>query len=196
MTEASPLAEGAAPARPQAVFVTGSTMRHVLVMTATGAVGLMAIFLVDFLSLLYVSWLGDPAATAGVGFATVVMFLAVSVNIGFIIAVGALAGREIGAGNRPRARELAGSAITLMALTAGVVTAILLALSPWLLTRLGATGAAYDVAWRFLLIAMPSNLLMALGMGYSGALRAVGDAGAPCTSRSPAASSRRRSTRC
>jgi hypothetical protein len=61
--------------RPPAVFVTGSTMRHVIVMTATGSVGLMAIFLVDFLSLLYVSWLGRPAATAGVGFATLVLFL-------------------------------------------------------------------------------------------------------------------------
>ncbi|WP_244488650.1 hypothetical protein [Bosea sp. Leaf344] len=48
----------------QAVFVTGSTMRHVAVMTATGSIGLMAIFLVDLLSLLYVSWLGRPPGSA------------------------------------------------------------------------------------------------------------------------------------
>ena len=38
-------------------FVVGSTMRHVLVMTGTGAAGLIAIFLVDLVSLLYISWL-------------------------------------------------------------------------------------------------------------------------------------------
>ena len=38
-----------------AVFVSGSLMRHVAVMTGTGAIGLMAIFVVDLLSLLYVS---------------------------------------------------------------------------------------------------------------------------------------------
>jgi putative MATE family efflux protein len=162
--------------RPKAVFVTGSTMRHVVVMTATGAIGLMAIFLVDFLSLLYVSWLGRPAATAGVGFATLIMFLTTSVNIGFLIAVSALASKEIGAGRRGRAREMAGSTIVLMTATAGAVTVAGLVAMPWLLVRLGAAGEAYDVAYRFLLIAMPSNILMALGMGYSGALRAVGDA--------------------
>jgi putative MATE family efflux protein len=163
-------------ARPQAVFVSGSTMRHVIVMTATGSVGLMAIFLVDFLSLLYVSWLGRPAATAGVGFATLILFLSTSVNIGFLIAVSALASKEIGAGKRQRAREMAGSTIGLMVATAVVVTGLMLAAMPWLLEGLGATGEARQVAERFLIIAMPSNVLMALGMGYSGALRAVGDA--------------------
>jgi putative MATE family efflux protein len=169
-------AEPGPAARPPAVFVTGSTMRHVIVMTATGSIGLMAIFLVDFLSLLYVSWLGRPAATAGVGFATVVMFLATSVNIGFLIAVSALASREIGAGNRPRARQMAGSTILLMVLSAAVVTLITMVSAPWLLRGLGASGEAYEVAQRFLWIAMPSNVFMALGMGFSGALRAVGDA--------------------
>jgi hypothetical protein len=41
---------------PRAVFTEGSTMRHVIVMTAATSVGLMAIFVVDLLSLLYVSW--------------------------------------------------------------------------------------------------------------------------------------------
>jgi hypothetical protein len=44
---------------PRAVFTEGSTMRHVIVMTAATSVGLMAIFVVDLLSLLWVSRLGD-----------------------------------------------------------------------------------------------------------------------------------------
>ncbi len=165
------------PVKPsQAVFLTGSTLRHVAVMTATGAVGLMAIFLVDLLSLLYVSWLGRPAATAGVGFATIVLFLMVSINIGLMIAVSALTSRALGAGDRPGARRIAGSAMGLMALAAIALTIMALPALPWLLRALGAQGEAYDVAYSFLWIALPSNLLMALGIGYSGVLRAVGDA--------------------
>ena len=169
-------APSAAPAGPAPVFVTGSTMRHVMVMTVTASIGLMAIFLVDFLSLLYVSRLGRPEATAGVGFATIVLFFAVSINIGLMIAVSALVARALGARDRARARQVAGSTLALTVLVAGAVTLLILPLLPWLLKLLGARGEAYDVALRFLWIALPSNLLMALGMSFSGVLRAVGDA--------------------
>ena len=82
-------------------------MRHVFVMSATGTVGLIAIFIVDFLSLLYISWLGDPRLTAGVGLATVVLFLTVSINVGLMIAVGALVSRALGARKPDNARRLA-----------------------------------------------------------------------------------------
>ena len=157
-------------------FVTGSTMRHVAVMTGTGSVGLVAVFAVDLLSLLYVSWLGDPALTAGVGLATIVLFFAVSINVGLMIAVGALVSRSLGAGERDRARRLASSACAHMVVAGLAVTLVLLPLLPWLLHLLGATPETAAVAKRFLWITLPSNFLMALGMGFSGVLRAVGDA--------------------
>ncbi len=157
-------------------FVTGSTMRHVTVMTATGAVGLVAIFFVDLLSLVYISWLGDPSLTAGVGLATIVLFLATSINVGLMIAIGALVSRSIGAGERARARRLGGTTIVHMALAAGVVAAVLLAAAPTLLGLLGAGAEAARVAERYLWITLPSNVLLALGMGLSGVLRAAGDA--------------------
>ena len=86
-------------------FVVGSTMRHVLVMTGTGAVGLIAIFVVDLVSLLYISWLDDPSLTAGVGLATVVMFFTVSINVGLMIPIGALVSRALGARDPDRARR-------------------------------------------------------------------------------------------
>ena len=151
-------------------------MRHVAVMTATSSVGLMAVFVVDLLSLLYVSWLGRPEATAGVGFATIVLYLMISVNVGLMIAVTALTSRSIGAGDRADARRLAASSLALMAVAGFVLSALILPLLPWLLTKLGARGEAYAVAHSFLWITLPSNVLMALGMGFSGVLRAVGDA--------------------
>jgi hypothetical protein len=58
----------AAPTR-QARFTTGSTMRHVVVMTLTGSVGLTFMFLVDAATLFWVSQLGDQTLMAAVGFA-------------------------------------------------------------------------------------------------------------------------------
>ncbi len=179
MDDAAPRAVpagGAGPLPETPRFVAGSTLRHVAVMTATGSAGLVSIFAVDLLSLLYVSWLGDPALTAGVGFATVVAFLAISINVGLMIAVGALVARALGSGDRETARRVAASSLSLMAAGSIIVTLVLLPALPWLLARLGATPETAPVAERFLWITLPSNVLMALGMGLSGVLRAVGDA--------------------
>lgn len=160
----------------RAVFVEGPLMRHVAVMTATGSIGLMAVFVVDLLSLLYVSWLGRPEATAGVGFATIVLYLMVSVNVGLMIAVTALTSRSIGMGDRQAARRIASSTMVLMALVALVLSFAALPLLPWLLGLLGAHGQSHAIALSFLHIVLPSNVLMAIGMGFSGILRAAGDA--------------------
>ncbi len=166
----------AAPSRNTPVFVTGSTMRHVLVMTGTGSVGLMAIFVVDLLSLLYVSWLGRPEATAGVGFATIVLFFAISFNIGLMISVSALVAKALGAGSRDDARRLGGSTVAVMGMTGAAVCLVIWLGLPGLLSLLGATGETHAIALRFLHIVLPANILMAIGMGLSGILRAVGDA--------------------
>lgn len=157
-------------------FVVGSTMRHVLVMTGTGAAGLIAIFLVDLVSLLYISWLNSPSLTAGVGIATVVMFLTVSINVGLMIPIGALVSRALGARDRERACELASSGLVLMFLVATALSFILLPFLPQILTLLGASGQTHQVAKEFLWIALPTNGVMAVGMGLSTVLRAAGDA--------------------
>jgi len=157
-------------------FTQGSTMRHVITMTMTGAIGLMAIFFVDFLSLFYISRLGDVRLTAGVGYATTLLFVAISVNIGSMIAGSAMVARAIGAGDREGARRIAASSLTLSVLVGMGVSLAMLAALPWLLAMIGATGEPLIVATRFLTITLPANALMALGMSLSGFLRAVGDA--------------------
>ena len=151
-------------------------MRHVVVMTATGSIGLMAIFVVDFLTLLYISWLADPHLTAAVGFATQLSFFLISMNIGLSIAVSALMAREIGSGRREQARRLCASGIVHTVILSGVATFAALPFRRDLLMLLGATGQTLDVADTFLLITMPANIFMAVGMVMSGALRSVGDA--------------------
>jgi putative MATE family efflux protein len=157
-------------------FVTGSILRHVVVMAATGSVGLMAIFVVDLLSLFYVSKLGDPNLTAAVGFASIVQFFATAVNIGLMIAAGALVGRAVGAGDQGAARRLAASALALGSLVAALIAVLIAFLADPLLALIGARGEALRVAELFLHITLPSNVLLAAGMLFTGLLRAVGAA--------------------
>jgi putative MATE family efflux protein len=168
-----------APTRPtqtQARFTQGSTMRHVIEMTVTGAIGLMALFFVDFLSLFYISQLGDDRLTAGVGYAATLMFLAMSVSIGTMIAGTALVSRALGAEDRDEARRHAASATGISAVLGLLVSIAMLLFVPQLLDLTGATGVPKEVATRFLYIVIPANTLMAIGMMLSGVLRAIGDA--------------------
>lgn len=157
-------------------FTTGSIMRHVIVMAFTGSVGLVSIFAVDLLSLLYISWLGNVNFTAAVGYATAVMFFSTSANVGLMIGMTALVSRALGAKERDRARRFAGSGALINTMIAALVSAGMMLGTTPILKSLGADGETLDVAWRFLMIAMPSNVLLGLGMAYSGVLRSVGDA--------------------
>src|SRR5579871_4557793 len=100
-------------------------MRHVAVMTATGAVGLMAAFSVDLLSLFWVSRLGDQAYKAAVAYVGLVFFFAISISISATVA------RALGAGDRPRARRLASSALVITAIISTVVTIFMFVFRDW-----------------------------------------------------------------
>ena len=91
----------------EAKFTKGSTMRHVVVMTATSSVGLLSLFLVDALNLFYISLLGVTELAAAIGFAGTIQFFMISVSIGLMIAGAATVSRAIGAGEHARARRLA-----------------------------------------------------------------------------------------
>lgn len=151
-------------------------MRHVIVMTAATSAGHIALFVVDLLSLLWISRLGDPKLTAAVGFASQVLFFSISISIGFSIAIGALVSRALGAGDRKSARRLAGSG--LVHITAAAAVAALCAW-PWrgeILALLGASGLTREVAGAYLAITLPSTVLTALAIGLGSILRAAGDA--------------------
>jgi hypothetical protein len=49
-------------------------MRHVVVMTATGSIGLVAVFIVDALNLFYISLLGQQELAAAIGYAGTLLF--------------------------------------------------------------------------------------------------------------------------
>ena len=157
-------------------FVTGSLMRHVAVMAGTGAIGLVAIFAVDLINLLYISMLGEQAIAAAVGFAGVVGFFILSLFIGLLIGVTATVSRTLGAGQLAEARAQATSSLVLVAAVAVVVAGLTLAFLEPLLVLLGAQGRILELAQRFLQITLPSTVLLCVGMVCSALLRSVGDA--------------------
>jgi putative MATE family efflux protein len=159
-----------------AAFTTGSTLRHVVVMTATGSIGLVAIFLVDALNLFYISLLGVQELAAAIGFAGTLMFFTTSVAIGLTIATSALVSRALGRGAREDAARLGGAAMVFVAIASGLLVALLWPFLDFLVGLMGATGETRALAVRFLQIVVPSSPILALGMCATGILRGVGDA--------------------
>ena len=107
--------------RHKACFTTGSIMRHVLVMAGTGAIGLMAVFAVDMLNMVYISHLNNTAMTAAIGFASAVIGLQIAISIGLTIGISAATARELGAGRHEEARCLAASSMLGMTGLTGVL---------------------------------------------------------------------------
>lgn len=157
-------------------FVTGLPLRHVAVMSGTGAIGLIAVFLVDLINLFYISMLGQQAVAAAVGFAGVVGFFQLSFCIGLMIAIAAVVSRAIGAGHADEARRIATTSLILMGAACALVALATYALLGPILTLLGATGETHAQAYLYLQISLVSVPALGLAMGCSALLRAVGDA--------------------
>ena len=166
----------AGPQTETAIFVTGAPMRHVVIMTMTASVGLMALFIVDFADMFFLSLLGEVELAAAVGYAGTILFFNISICIGVTIGATAVVARAIGAGEMERARRLAASSLAFMALVTVVIAILLIPLLGPALSILGAEGRAHELALGYLRIIVPSMPLLGLGMCLSGILRARGDA--------------------
>ena len=159
----------------KAAFTTGSTMHHVVVMTATSSVGLVAIFIVDAINLFYISLLGQQELAAAIGYAATIMFFSVSVCIGISIATAALVGRALGAGEGIRAKQRATSSLLYLLVLTSLFAAALFPSLSFFLNLIGAEGETLQLALKFMQIVVPSIPLLGLGMCLGALLRAQGD---------------------
>jgi putative MATE family efflux protein len=162
--------------RPPARFVSGSIQRHILVMTGTSAIGLMAVFIGEFISILYLGLLRDQDVLAAVGYAAAILFFPTSIGIGLSIAGTALISPAVGAGDMARARRLSTNALIFAALLGSVLAALLWPCLGLLLDKLGATGRTRMLAVDYLSIVIPSLPLTTVGMTTMAVLRSIGDA--------------------
>ena len=160
----------------QAKFLEGNLFRHIAVMSLTSSVGLMVLFLVDFVNIIFISWLKDPELTAAAGYAGAILFFTTSFGIGMSIAASALVSRAVGMRDTAQARTKATNAVI-----AGVVfgvsfTALVWANLSFLVGLLGATGRTLDQTVHYLSIVVPTLPLLMVGMIGGAILRSHGDA--------------------
>ncbi|MDU8913049.1 MATE family efflux transporter [Aestuariicoccus sp. MJ-SS9] len=160
----------------QAKFLEGSLFRHVTVMSLTASVGLMAVFIVDFVDMIFISMLGNAALAAAVGYAGAILFFTTSFNIGIAIAAGALVARALGAGHEETARQRASNALIAGALLSALFAAVVWMNLGTLVDLLGAKGETKDQAVLYLSIIVPTLPFLHLGMAGGAILRAHGDA--------------------
>jgi len=160
----------------QAVFLEGNLFRHIAVMSLTASVGLMAVFIVDFVDMIFISMLGKSELAAAVGYAGAILFFTSSFGIGMAIAAGALVARALGAGDVEEARRKATNSLIY-----GVIFGALFAALVWFNLRalaalMGATGDTLALAVHYLAIIIPSLPFLLVGMVGGAILRAHGDA--------------------
>ena len=160
----------------QAKFLTGSLFKHVSVMSLTASAGLMAIFFVDFVDMIFISILGKAELAAAVGYAGAILFFTTSFGIGMSVAAGALVARALGAGDVQEAKRKATHALIY-----GFVFGAIFAGLVWLnlgffVTLLGASGETHALAVLYLQIIVPTLPFLIIGMVGGAILRAHGDA--------------------
>ncbi|KHA53692.1 MATE family efflux transporter [Sulfitobacter geojensis] len=160
----------------EAKFLKGNLFGHVTVMSLTASLGLMAVFIVDFVDMIFISMLGKAELAAAIGYAGAILFFTASIGIGLGIAAGALVARALGSGDEVLARER-----TTHALGYGFVLGVGFSTLVWLMldklvALLGASGETAGLAVHFLQIIVPSMPFLILGMMGSAVLRAHGDA--------------------
>ena len=159
-----------------AKFVTGDLWRHVTVMTLSASIGLLSIFAVDLVDLYFISLLGETEMAAAVGFAGTLLFFITSISIGISIALGALMGRRLGAGEAQSAKEIGTDALWIAGLISLILSVGFFVFAPQLTDLLSAEGEARAYSIRYIQVLAPTTPALVLGMACSNILRAHGDA--------------------
>lgn len=163
-------------ANEQAKFLEGNLMRHVIVMSSTASIGLVAIFFVDLVDMLFISMLGKSELAAAVGYAGAILFFTTSVGIGMAITAGALVARALGEGNHEEAQKRASITMLYGVLLGISFSALVWVNLPFLVGLVGATGEAATLAVSYLRIIVPSLPFLLVGMVGGAILRAHGAA--------------------
>jgi putative MATE family efflux protein len=159
-----------------AKFIKGSTMRHVVVMSLSSSIGLVAVFLVDLVDMYFLSLLGEIELASAIGYAGSILFFTTSVCIGLAISMGAIVSRSIGGGDTERAKHYLINIYVVILVITIILAFLIWMLIPFLVSLMGAVGRSAELSIAYLRIMIPSMPIIGLAISSGAALRAVGDA--------------------
>ncbi|WP_447764245.1 MATE family efflux transporter [Pseudomonas reinekei] len=157
-----------------ASFTEGPVGRHVLSMVGTGALGLLAVFLVDILTLMYVSMLDDQSLLAAVGLGKTLVFINGAFSTGLVIGAVALLSDRIGKHAGKTLARLASHMLIMAFLLSATLVVVEMVCAEPLARWLGADLAAYQNARHYLWLVVPASLLIAITQMCAQMLRAKG----------------------
>ena len=160
----------------QAKFVEGNLLRHIAVMSLTSSVGLMAIFGVDLINMIYISWLADADLTSAVGYGGAVMFFSTAFGIGLSVGVTVLVAKAVGARDMALARERSTAGLLIGAVLGTMFSAVIWLLLPEIVALIGAEGRAAEKTLGFLRIYTLSQPLLIVSIIATAILRSYGEA--------------------
>ena len=114
-----------------------STLRDLIILSIPTMIEEVMSTLLQYVDTAMVGRLGEEA-TAAVSTTTTINWLVSSIPFALAIAVMAMVSRENGAGNLARTRQITAQATWLLLLIGGILTAVCLALSPFIPVWMGA----------------------------------------------------------
>ena len=160
----------------QARFLQGSIYKHVITMSATNAIGLSAIFMVDLVDIYFISLLENNIYTAAIGYASAIVLFTTAICIGLTTANSAIVAKHIGMSEHAKAQQFV-THISLFSLFFSTLVAIVIWIfAPFLLATIGAQDQVLKEASTYLRIIIPSLPILALIMQMNATLRSLGDA--------------------
>lgn len=160
----------------KAKFLDGGILGHIFVMTLSASLGLLALFVVDFLDLYFIAQLGEDSLTAAIGFASTVLFFIVSISIGMLIASSALTAQKLGAHEDEEAKSLGSNTLYLSFITSAVMAGIVWIFARDILLFLGAEDETLHHSISFMRIVLCSTPILSVALVGNGILRGHGDA--------------------
>lgn len=156
-------------------FTRASIARHVTVMASTSALSLFAVFLVDILTLVYVSMLHQPVLLAAVGIAKVLIFINGAFASGLIIAAASVLSERIGHRATQSVPQLTACLMLMVVAVSGLCAVVQLALVSPITHWLGAQAGVYEAARSFIWLTLPFTVLQAAMQMAVQMLRSAGD---------------------
>jgi putative MATE family efflux protein len=156
-------------------YTQGSIATHLILMTSSTALGLLTIFLSELVDVYFLGLIGEAEITA-LGFAGPIIFFSLSLNIGLSIACSALVSIALGSGNTASSRETVTHSLVSAFIISLPLALILWFYLPTLLSLMGASGQALELANAYTSIVIIGMPLLAVAMSMGSIMRAKGDA--------------------